>query len=229
MLPARSPHYLCALSTTAPKWPVSAPRTSRSSDGRERFIATRHAACRPSPSAPYTSSSCSSSAPGNGSMSALMSCSMSGCTTADSVLKSAMVPQRVVLLDEVVAETVRVLNHTRTQRRVNACVLVAVSVEALIGLLQQLWYRPSSRVLRSYVVLDVRPQPFDGLDARLIRRSVDELVPVRREQLGHLGAVHARVSSQVRHELSLQLGQRGARVDHRVERMRRRRTRAAPW
>ena len=49
----------------------------------------------------------------------------------------------------------------------------------------------------SHVVLHVRPQPLDGLDARLIRRSVDELVPVRREQLADLGPVHSRMSRQI--------------------------------
>ena len=163
-------------------------------------------------------------------MSALMSCSMSGCTTADSVLRSSRVPLSASSCSmRWFAETVRVLNHTRAQCRVNTCMLVAVSIEASIGLLQRLWYCPSSCVLCSHVVLDVRPRPFDGLDAWLIRRGVDELVPVRRDHFGHLGAVHARVSSQVHHELRLQLGQRRVRVDRRVERTTLRRTRVVPW
>jgi hypothetical protein len=59
---------------------------------------------------------------GTGAMSVLRCCLKSGCTTFDSVLRSSIdgASQRIVLLDEVIADAVRLPDNTRTQCCIHA-------------------------------------------------------------------------------------------------------------
>ena len=72
----------------------------------------------------------------------------------------------------------RVADDVGTEVYSNAYMVLAVSIEPLIRLLQKLWHGSTTLVKRCYIVLDVCPEPFDGLNARKVRRSVDQLMAI---------------------------------------------------
>src|SRR5271168_2608750 len=81
---------------------------------------------------------------------------------------------------------------------------LAIAVKPLVRLLQQLCHAPTSAVLRGHIVLDVRPEPFDGLYPRQVWWCVEQLMTILLKQLRDLRAIDARVLSQILRQLCLE-------------------------
>lgn len=73
--------------------------------------------------------------------------------------------QRVVLLYEIIAVVHRVADDVGTEVGSDACMALAVSIEPPVSLLQKLWHGSATLVLGGHIVLDVCPEPLNGLDA----------------------------------------------------------------
>ena len=89
--------------------------------------------------------------------------------------------KRVVLLYEIIAVVHRVVDDVGTKVCSNACMALAVSIEPLMRLMQKLWHGSATLILGGRIVLDVCPEPLDGLDTRYLGmeecRSDDACLP----------------------------------------------------
>jgi hypothetical protein len=68
--------------------------------------------------------------------------------------------------------------HLSQRVSVRPVLTLAVSIEPPVSLLQKLWHGSATVVLRGHIVLDVCPEPLDGLDARQVWWSVDQLMTI---------------------------------------------------
>ena len=86
--------------------------------------------------------------------------------------------QRVILLYQIVAVVHRVADDVGAEVSSDASMALAVSIDTPVSLLQKLWHGLATLILRGHIVLRVCPEPLDGLDARQVWWSVDQLMTV---------------------------------------------------